>query len=194
MAKQSGMKLALTSSEEILNLMQILNELEALYKYELKSTHFEDVDFEEYDILKTFNTKDPAEFIEDLLRHLYGIHHQRILWNCDTMLKHCADPALSYLDFNPDIKKGLQLLEQHNKGKNSGFKKSLNGGKLSRLLNKKFDLQLKPMIKRRNINCDKVKFEMIDQEENVYFFKGTVLEFLSKGITIEKDHRSFSFY
>lgn len=109
--KTVGMKLAITSEEEILSLLRILNELESLWKYDLQQSYLKDIDLSEYEILKGFDKSDPEEFLSDLLKYLYEIHHSRILWNCDTMLKNCADLELDHLDFNPDIKRGLELVE-----------------------------------------------------------------------------------
>ncbi|MGB8706238.1 MAG: hypothetical protein WCD31_14525 [Gillisia sp.] len=109
--KVKGMKLARTNEKEINSLLRILTELEDLYKYDLKNMHFENVDFSEYEILKNLRRDNTEDFLDDLIQHLAGIHFQRILWNCDTMLRNCSDPDLSYLDFSPEIKKGLSVLE-----------------------------------------------------------------------------------
>lgn len=117
-----GMKVAKTSTEEILSLLRPLNELEWLHK-ELQRKDFENVEWEDYEILGTMGTnasrgldlateRDPVFFIEDLVRHLSKIHFQRILLNCDTLLNHCADPDAETLEFNADIKKGLELLRE----------------------------------------------------------------------------------
>jgi hypothetical protein len=108
------MKLARTNQQEIDSLMKILNEVECLHK-ELISTNFEDVDFSEFEIMSKFKTSDSSSFLEDLLHHISYIHFKRILWNCSTLLDNCADPDLSHLDFNKDIKAGLKLLEKDKK-------------------------------------------------------------------------------
>lgn len=105
------MKLAKTNHEEIDDLFNILNEIEWLHK-ELKQTDFDDVDFSDFDVLRTFNRHNTDVFLTDLVNRLSSIHFQRILWNCRTLLDNCADPNLSTLDFNPDIKAGLDLLEK----------------------------------------------------------------------------------
>lgn len=91
--------------------MNALNEVEWLSK-ELKNTDFEDVDFSEFDIMSKFDKSNPSAFLTDLVRHISAVHFQRILWNCSTLLDNCADPDLSHLDFNKDIKVGLELLEK----------------------------------------------------------------------------------
>jgi len=105
------MRLAKTNHEEIDRLQSALNEVEWLHK-ELKNTDFEDVDFSEFEIMSKFDKTKPEAFLGDLVHHLAAIHFQRILWNCKTLLDNCADPELSHLDFNPDIKAGLELLEK----------------------------------------------------------------------------------
>lgn len=105
------MKMAITSKEEILSLMKILNEISDLYRYELKYKNLEDIDLSEFEIMKDFNSRDYETFIENLFRHLEGIHHQRILCNADIMLSNCADLSLTHLDFNPKIKAGFEAIE-----------------------------------------------------------------------------------
>lgn len=103
------MLLAKTNHEEIDRLQSALNEVEWLSK-ELKNKCFEDVDFSEFEIMSKFDNTDLEQFLSDLVHHLSSIHFQRILWNCKTLFDNCADPDLSYLDFNQDIKKGLELI------------------------------------------------------------------------------------
>ena len=108
------MKLAKTNNEEIMSLMNILNEIQS-FNGELRTYNFEDIELEEeyspilHKIKKETDTIE--EFMEGVFMHLSNIHHSRILWNCDVLIENCADPDLSYLDFKPDIKKGLELLE-----------------------------------------------------------------------------------
>jgi hypothetical protein len=106
-----GMKMAITNHGEINSLMVILNEISDLYRYELKYKNLEDIDLSEFEIMKNFNSSDYETFIENLFRHLEGIHHQRILWNADLMLSNCADLSLSHLDFNAKIKAGFEAIE-----------------------------------------------------------------------------------
>lgn len=108
------MKLAKTSPEEISSLNKVLNELEWL-RDELSrgSGNIEDVDLEDYEVIGTHIRMDSFEHaFNDLVKYLAGIHFQRILTNCQTMLDHCADPDQDTLEFNPDITKGLELLQR----------------------------------------------------------------------------------
>ena len=110
------MKLAITSSEEILSLIKILNELTDLHSC-LNTEYLENVDLSKFKILKNFDTNNAEKFLEQILNHLGDIHHLRILWNADALLKNAADLAKDTLDFHPDIKRGLELLELQKKGK-----------------------------------------------------------------------------
>jgi hypothetical protein len=112
-----GMKLAITSSEEILSLLKLLNELEGLYKYDLVNKYLSNCDLSEFEIIKDFNQDNPEEFLEEVLKAISNIHFQRILWNADTMLRNCADLEKYTLDFSPEIKRGLELVELEKIGK-----------------------------------------------------------------------------
>jgi len=72
------------------------------------------------------------------------------------------------------------------------FKVSVNGSKLANKLNKKFDLNLLPKIKR-HIKND-IKFLMIDASGKVYEFKGIVLDFLCLDSIIELNNLTFTVY
>jgi hypothetical protein len=111
----SQLKLAKTSQAEIERLLDALNEVEWLAK-ELVRSHLSDIEFdgEDYPMLSKLDKNDPEIFLEQLARHLSGIHFQRILWNALTLLENCADPDLDTLDFSKDIKRGLELLEAEN--------------------------------------------------------------------------------
>lgn len=108
----SQLKLAKTSQAEIERLLDALNEVEWLAK-ELTRSHLSNIEFdgEYYPMLSKFDKNDSEMFLEQLARHLSGIHFKRILWNALTLLENCADPDLDTLDFNKDIKRGLELLE-----------------------------------------------------------------------------------
>lgn len=106
----SQLKLAKTSQAEIDSLFAILNEAEWLKK-ELQNNFLEDIDFSEFEIMQSFDRENTEQFLTDFVSHLSSIHFQRILFNCQTLLDNCADPDLDTLDFNKDIKRGLELLE-----------------------------------------------------------------------------------
>ena len=123
-AKTLKIRLAKTNEQEILELTRFLSEIGAL-RQEIGFECFEDF-FESYQFDKEVfpvmskirnQSRDMEEFIMGVFSHLSNIHHWRILANCDALLRNCADPDNDVLDFNPEIKKGLELLEKSQKGK-----------------------------------------------------------------------------
>ena len=112
------LKLSKTNEQEIDKLRDVLNEIQQITKH---------CDYEDYDDFKSEILGDEdffsvsSKYIKEydnyqgfwmvMMKHLCSIHFQRILMNCSTMLDNCADPNISHLDFNSDIKKGLELLE-----------------------------------------------------------------------------------
>jgi len=112
------LKLSKTNEQEIDKLRDVLNEIQQITKH---------CDYEDYDDFKSEILGDEdffsvsSKYIKEydnyqgfwmvMMKHLCSIHLQRILMNCSTMLDNCADPNISHLDFNSDIKKGLELLE-----------------------------------------------------------------------------------
>lgn len=106
------MKVAKTNEQEILRLTHLLGEIESLSEELDGCRRLEDIDFEDKEILSKFDKNSPSEFLKELCHEIRTIHFQRILLNCSTLLENCADPNLKYLDFNPKIKAGLELLEK----------------------------------------------------------------------------------
>lgn len=117
-AKTNGMRLAITNPEEIFNLIQFLNDLVSLKDDPNFDTPSE-IDFSEYQVLGRsffFSRDDHEELLRSIIYYADNIHYHRILWNADTMLRNCADLTKDTLDFSPDIKRGLELLELEKKG------------------------------------------------------------------------------
>ena len=106
------MKLAKTNEDEIHNLNSLLNEVEWLSKEFRSGNDLSDIDLEDYEHLSKLPKSDPEEFLKLLCHKIAANHFQRILFNCSTLLENCADPNLKHLDFNPDIKAGLELLDK----------------------------------------------------------------------------------
>jgi len=107
------MKLAITSSDEIMQLLQFLNDCECL-REDLQNKEPKDIDFSEYKILGKgffFSKDDYEDLLSSVLHYVDNIHFHRILWNADVLLKNCADLSIDTLDFSPDIKRGLELVE-----------------------------------------------------------------------------------
>lgn len=117
------MKCMKTNENEIDKLFGFLNDLLQLSK-DLETYNLEDIDFSDIDRNYT-EIKDCSAKKEDddyhnntilnIVSKVYNINYQRILTNCSTMLENCADKDNSVLDYNPDIKEGLKLLEEKRK-------------------------------------------------------------------------------
>jgi len=102
------MKVSKSTEEEIDNINNFLQELKWLSK-DLQHSDLEDVDLTECKILKFFNKKDTEEFLRTVLKQFDGLYWEKALMNLLTLLENCADPDLNVLEFNPDIKKALEL-------------------------------------------------------------------------------------
>jgi len=105
------MKLKRTTEEEINKLTDFFNELTEYYKNH-REDDLDDVCWDDYNIISEFNHKNHEYFLYDILKYLAYSKYDKILFNCSTLLDNCADKNLDYLEFNPDIKKGLELLEK----------------------------------------------------------------------------------
>lgn len=105
------MRIAKTSIEEIQSLRNVLSDIETFYLRDSDSDIEEIEDIEQYPVLSTFDRRDYKSLFVDLAEWIASIPHSKILWNCQTMLEQCADPALSYLEYNEDIRAGLELLK-----------------------------------------------------------------------------------
>ena len=103
------MKLAITNEKEIMSLFDILKEIESIDKYNENAL---DLNTDEYPILSELDNTNEEYFLYELINRLSSIHFYRILWNLLVLLENCADLTKDTLDFNPDIKKGLELLEK----------------------------------------------------------------------------------
>jgi hypothetical protein len=115
----STLKLAKATEKEISQVRDLLNELSALNKY---YTYDEVIEVlkeneEEFPVLSKLDTTDNSEFLTDLCRHVANIRFECVMFNLSTLMDNCADPNLDHLDFNPDIKRGLQLLDLEEQGK-----------------------------------------------------------------------------
>ena len=108
--KTHHVKLAKTNQKEIDSLLDILNELVSVHKYHYHE-HYEDLidqiddNKESFPILSgiTDNKDWPHEFWMKVIDRLTSC--------CMTLMEYCTDPDKSHLDFKPDIKKGLELLD-----------------------------------------------------------------------------------
>lgn len=109
--------------------------------------------------------------------------------------KHCRFDAMS-INFKRRVISAMEefaRIEVRKAGepKPKKFQPSLNGIKLSALIERKFGIELQPRIHRRYVDNDKVKFEMKDTCGNEYYFEDLVKDFLVPDITIQLDGRIF---
>lgn len=96
-----------------------LNELECIGKY-YKSEEVVDVvreNKDDFEVLSKFELSDSEEFLRSICNYVYGIRHGCVMFNLFTLMDNCADPNLDHLDFKPDLKRGLELLELEKSGK-----------------------------------------------------------------------------
>ena len=104
------MKLGKSQPNEIKHLRTFLRECGWL-RDELKHTELEDVDFSEFELLKDFDKGDASQFLFQIVNEIKAMHHEKALWNLEVLLDNCADPKLSHLDFNNEIKAGQEALK-----------------------------------------------------------------------------------
>lgn len=105
-----SLKVSKSKDSEIERIKDVLTEISWLGE-ELRSTNLSDIDFSEYEILSKFDKQDTEEFLGMLCRTVKGLMYEKAIVNLQVLLENCADPNLGHLDFNKDIKKGLELLE-----------------------------------------------------------------------------------
>lgn len=107
------MRISKTNEDEIFNFLGLLNAIEALSKDFYGGSDFSEIDWGDYEEFLELPKDDSEKFLKGLCGMLSKHHFQRILFNCSTLLENCADPDLDYLDFNPDIKAGLEILKNN---------------------------------------------------------------------------------
>ena len=104
------LKVAKSKDTEIERINLVLTEISWLGE-ELRSTPLSNIDFSEYEVLSKFDKEDTEEFLVQICRTVKGLMYEKAIMNLQVLLENCADPELNHLDFNKDIKKGLELLE-----------------------------------------------------------------------------------
>ena len=104
-------KIGKSTKNEIKQISSLLQECTWLSK-EMKFKNLENIDFEGFEILNHFDKNNAEDFLESLVKAISNLFYEKAIMNLYTLLDNCADKDLDYLDFNPEIKKGLELLEQ----------------------------------------------------------------------------------
>jgi hypothetical protein len=106
--------------DKLRNWLQFNDELckidpENEYEWEgLKNDYEEDEDF--FTIMKSCEDKDGFSWGSYMRYYHSNISHihMRIIFGFEVLIDNCCDPELDYLEFNNDIKKSLELLENTN--------------------------------------------------------------------------------
>jgi len=104
------LKLARATEKEIDDLWQFLNELTSLNN-NIQMEHLGSIDWDEYEILSDFDHESYDTFMCDVVEYLSGLRHDKILFNLTTLMENCADLKSDVLDFNKEIKEGMELYE-----------------------------------------------------------------------------------
>lgn len=168
------MKLAITNEEEIKSLMDLCNEIESFSK-QLSVNNYDEINLEDdkdfYTVLyPLWKYSDRIEtFMSEVFNQFDIVHFRKILWNCSTLLENCADPSLSYLDFNPDIKAGLEILETNEVFDNTNFKAIQvfkYKDKTYRVMSVNFEERLIGYYTENDDHLSWVRFENVEMIEN----------------------------
>ncbi len=104
-----GIKLSKSTEKEIDRIYDLLNDLNRL-KEDIVYKNWDNIDKSEYEVLN-IKDKDPEEALEYILKFIDGASIRKAIFNLSTLLENCADPECDTLEFNKDIKRGLELLE-----------------------------------------------------------------------------------
>lgn len=105
--QKHSIQMASADPEDIKRLYLLYNVLENLGKYHATSLddfeHFED---DEKKYLRRIFDQDGDLELDGLIEYLYGLTHgfHRVVMGFEVLFENCADPTLSYLDYNKDIK------------------------------------------------------------------------------------------
>ncbi|SED11920.1 hypothetical protein SAMN04489761_4331 [Tenacibaculum sp. MAR_2009_124] len=114
-----GMTIARAENKEIKQVNDLLNELESIGRYnrgeEVIDVIKEDNEF--FKVLSSLDHSDPETLLRDICNYVDGIRHQCVMFNLTTLMDNCADLNKDTLDFNPELKRGLELVELEKEGK-----------------------------------------------------------------------------
>ena len=104
-------KVGKSTENEIKEISSLLQECTWLSK-EMRFKELANIDFEGFEILNKFDESNAEDFLQSLVDRISRLFYEKAIMNLYVLLDNCADKDLDYLDFNPEIKKGLELLEQ----------------------------------------------------------------------------------
>lgn len=112
--KTQGLRMATATKDDIKRLYLLYNVLENLGKY--NATSMDDFDHFEEDekrqIKRIFNEDDEIDS-EELISYLHGLTwgFHRVVMGFEVLFDNCCDPTIDHLDWKPEIKKQLDLIE-----------------------------------------------------------------------------------
>lgn len=114
-----GMTVARATDQEIKEVNNLLNELESIGRY---YTGQEVIDVvkenkREFKVLSGFDREDSESFLRSLCDYVNNTRHNCVMFNLFTLMDNCADLESDTLDFNPTLKRGLELVELEKEGK-----------------------------------------------------------------------------
>ncbi len=105
-----SLRIARVTETEISNLRNLLNDLQNLFG-ELNMLNLNEIVIDKYETLKYLDENDSESFLRGVCFAISNSNFEKTLFNLVILLDNCADLNLEYLDFNKDIKRGLELLE-----------------------------------------------------------------------------------
>jgi len=106
--------MASADKEDIKRMYLLYNILENLGKYNATSIEdFEHFEEEEKKIISRIFNSDGEIDRDELIEYLYGLTFgfHRVVMGYEVLFDNCADPSLSHLDFNENIKSHFGLVE-----------------------------------------------------------------------------------
>jgi hypothetical protein len=112
--EKHGIKMASASKDDIKRLYLLNNVLENLGKYNATCMadfdHFEE---DEKEHLKRIFDTDGEIDCDELISYLYGLTwgFHRVVMGFQVLFDNCCDPTLDHLDWKPELKKQLDLIE-----------------------------------------------------------------------------------
>ena len=118
------MKLALATEKEYDKLWAYMRELKDLTEQIHNQLHHWDnldvlkLDEGDFPVLSKFSTNNTLQFICNLCDEFEALNFAKVMFNAVTIFQNCADENQDVLDFKPNIKNGLELLEEINKPDN----------------------------------------------------------------------------
>lgn len=114
-----GMTVARATDKEIKQVNDFLNELENIGRYnrgeEVIDVIKEDTKY--FKVLSALDCSDAESLLRDICNYVDGIRHSCVMFNLFTLMDNCADLESDTLDFNPTLKRGLELVELEKQGK-----------------------------------------------------------------------------